>query len=98
MTPYRAGHVSAVEMPAVFPLPKPIIVLVCLFFPIWGSSILYWVWKGSHPEAARFALRTGWLLFAPWLVIGVIAGATGALKKKDRGVDPAKTSETRGKR
>jgi hypothetical protein len=62
---------------AAFPLPKGLIWGLCVPAPIAGS-ILYYVWKNSHPEAARYANRASWVCWGVFFLgvcaLGALAG------------------------
>lgn len=52
MQTIERSHSAAVA--AAWPMPKSLIWGLCVPMPIAGS-ILYYVWRRSHPEAARYA-------------------------------------------
>ncbi len=62
-----------VSPPSRWPLPRFVIVLLCLVAPVLSGSVLYYLWIGRHPEAARFANRTSWIVFLVTLSIAVVA-------------------------
>jgi hypothetical protein len=55
---------------AAFPMPKGLIWGLCVPAPIAGS-ILYYVWRRSHPEAANYANRASWICWGV-LIGGII--------------------------
>ena len=79
-----------------FPLPKAVIALVCLLVPIWGSAILYYAWKNTHPEAARYVNRLGWISFGSLALLAVVAGAFGMRAGKARQDRPGVVQTTKG--
>jgi hypothetical protein len=70
-----------------FPLPRGVIAILCLFFPIVGGAALYYAWRKSHPEAARYANRLSWLIMGPVLLVAVVAGAAAGARGKGRAGD-----------
>ena len=57
---------------SVFPLPRVVIWLLCVAFPILGGGILYYSWRARYPAAARYANRASWVVFSVYLVLGVV--------------------------
>lgn len=55
-----------------WPLPKPVIAIICIACPVIGGSVLYYAYKRSCPPAARFANRLSWLAFGLWIAIGFV--------------------------
>ena len=76
--------VHAAVAPAAFPLPRAVIALLCLAFPVLGGTVMYYAWKDRHPQAARYANRLSWLLFGPLLLVAVVAGAAAGMRGKAR--------------
>ena len=53
-------------------------ILICILFPIVGA-ILYYVYKGDHPTAAKTLNRASLLAFLGWFLLGFGFGFFGAL-------------------
>lgn len=70
-------HKLSAPSAAAWPMPKGLIWGLCVPAPIAGS-ILYYVWRTSHPEAARYANRASWVcwgtLFLAFILIGSLVG------------------------
>lgn len=66
---------------AAFPIPKLLIVVLAVVAPLWGGTIMYYLWKDTYPAAARLANRVSWAVLGVFLatafVAGVVAGARG---------------------
>jgi hypothetical protein len=59
------------SLEAAWPMPKGLIWGLCVPAPIAGS-ILYYVWRNSHPEAARYANRASWVCWGT-LIVAMLA-------------------------
>lgn len=94
-TLYTASSHARAPQPG-FPLPKPVIVLVCLFVPLWGTLILHYMWRNTHPEAARYVNRLGWLMYGGLFLLAVVAGAIGMRAGKARQARPSAGETTKG--
>jgi len=70
-------HKLSAPSAAAWPMPKGLIWGLCVPAPIAGS-ILYYVWRNSHPEAARYANRASWVcwgtLFLGFMLVVSVLG------------------------
>jgi len=71
------NHKLAAASQAAWPMSKGLIWGLCVPVPITGS-ILYYVWRSSHPDAARYANRASMVccgvFIAGFLALGSLAG------------------------
>ena len=64
----QATHRSrSAAVAAPWPMSKGLIWGICLPVPIAGS-ILYYVWKNSHPDAAKYANRASWICWGSFFL------------------------------
>jgi hypothetical protein len=61
-----------------YPLTKGLIWVLCLVATPFCGSILYYAWRGKHPDAAKYANRVSWVSWIVWIGVYILARrATG---------------------